>query len=261
MVKVKVFGYIGPRSRSRSLSQKLWYHWKGLITRNVYVKYVVLHWMRFQSYSVRVSNLACIVTRCLLYEAQCLSLNVLKVKMSIFYHPSRESEMVADGFDGYPCTRPVLDIQQSGLAGRNLSRLYVTWIKHSSNGVSFFWSVLSRVVSSQPYLPETIYYSVSSCFINIKWTATSLMLMPVSAIPITQLCFSLVVFRDSTYLKFIKLLLLVYALFPITLLTSFFLAATSHNHGFIKIKGVPVNVARATIKQRIISQPWLWSDR
>ena len=39
MVKVKVFSYVGQRLRSRSPGKKNWYGWKGLLTRNVHVKY------------------------------------------------------------------------------------------------------------------------------------------------------------------------------------------------------------------------------
>ena len=39
MAKVKVFFKVGQTSRSRSQGQKFWYPWKGLVTRNVYMKY------------------------------------------------------------------------------------------------------------------------------------------------------------------------------------------------------------------------------
>ena len=39
MAKVKVLRYVGQRSRSSSLGQNFWYGRKGLITRNVHVKY------------------------------------------------------------------------------------------------------------------------------------------------------------------------------------------------------------------------------
>ena len=39
MTKVKVFLKVGQTSRSRSLGQKFWYPWKGLVTRNTHVKY------------------------------------------------------------------------------------------------------------------------------------------------------------------------------------------------------------------------------
>ena len=39
MAKVKVFLKVGQTSRSRSLGQKFWYPWKGLITSNVHMKY------------------------------------------------------------------------------------------------------------------------------------------------------------------------------------------------------------------------------
>ena len=39
MVNVIVFRYMGRRSQSRSQGQKFWYEPKGLITRNVHVKY------------------------------------------------------------------------------------------------------------------------------------------------------------------------------------------------------------------------------
>ena len=37
MAEVKVFTYVG--QRSRSLGQNFWLDWKGLITRKVHVKY------------------------------------------------------------------------------------------------------------------------------------------------------------------------------------------------------------------------------
>ena len=39
MAKVKVFLKVGQTSRSRSLGQKFWYPWKGLVTRNAHMKY------------------------------------------------------------------------------------------------------------------------------------------------------------------------------------------------------------------------------
>ena len=39
IAKVKVFFKVGQTSRSRSQGQKLWYHVKGLVTRNTHLKY------------------------------------------------------------------------------------------------------------------------------------------------------------------------------------------------------------------------------
>ena len=39
MAKVKVFSKVSQTSRSRSRGQKLWYHVKGLVTRNTHVQY------------------------------------------------------------------------------------------------------------------------------------------------------------------------------------------------------------------------------
>ena len=39
MTKVKVILKVGQTSRSRSLGQNFWYPWKGLVTRNVHMKY------------------------------------------------------------------------------------------------------------------------------------------------------------------------------------------------------------------------------
>ena len=39
MPKVKVFEYVGQRSRSRSLGQNFLHDWKGPITSNVHVNY------------------------------------------------------------------------------------------------------------------------------------------------------------------------------------------------------------------------------
>ena len=39
MAKVNVFSKVGQTSRSRSRGQKLWYHVKGLVTRNTHVQY------------------------------------------------------------------------------------------------------------------------------------------------------------------------------------------------------------------------------
>ena len=39
MAKVKVFLKVGQASRSRSLGQNFWHQWKGLVTRNVHMKY------------------------------------------------------------------------------------------------------------------------------------------------------------------------------------------------------------------------------
>ena len=39
MAKVKVFFKVGQTSRSRLQGQKFWYPWKGLVTRNVHMKY------------------------------------------------------------------------------------------------------------------------------------------------------------------------------------------------------------------------------
>ena len=38
-VQIKVFHIIKSKSRSRSLCQKFWYQLKGLVTRNVHMKY------------------------------------------------------------------------------------------------------------------------------------------------------------------------------------------------------------------------------
>ena len=37
--RLKFFSKVGQTSRSRSLGQKFWYPWKGLVTRNVHMKY------------------------------------------------------------------------------------------------------------------------------------------------------------------------------------------------------------------------------
>ena len=65
----------------------------------------------------------------------------------------------------------LLGVQQSGLAGRNLSHLDVIWMKRSSSGVTFLRSVRFWVVSSQPCLPETNDFSINTCFMNIKMTS------------------------------------------------------------------------------------------
>ena len=62
--------------------------------------------------------------------------------------------------------RQFLDVQQSGFAGRNLFRFDVIWMKRSSSGFSFV--LLWPLSPSQPCLQETIEYSVSKCFKNIK---------------------------------------------------------------------------------------------
>ena len=37
--RLKIFLEVGRTSRSRLLGQKLWYPWKGLVTRNVHMRY------------------------------------------------------------------------------------------------------------------------------------------------------------------------------------------------------------------------------
>ena len=89
--------------------------------------------------------------------------------MSIFW---TFSTCIGDGSGQFWWTlkykRQLLDVIQSGLAVRNITRLDVIWMKSSSSGVSFYRSARSRAVSSQLFLHETIDYSVSNCFMNIK---------------------------------------------------------------------------------------------
>ena len=66
------------------------------------------------------------------------------------------------------CQRQFLDVIQSGFAVKNTTRLDMIWMKRSSSGVSFGLSARSREVSSQLFLHETIDYSVSNCFMNVK---------------------------------------------------------------------------------------------
>ena len=68
--------------------------------------------------------------------------------------------------------RQFLDNMQNDFAVINISPLYVIWMKRSSSGVSFVLPVRSLEVSSQLSLHETIVYSVSNCFMNIKMKST-----------------------------------------------------------------------------------------
>ena len=64
--------------------------------------------------------------------------------------------------------RQFLDVIQSGFAVKNATRLDLIWMKRSSSELVFVLSGRSRAVSSQLCLHETIDYSVSNCFMNIK---------------------------------------------------------------------------------------------
>ena len=64
--------------------------------------------------------------------------------------------------------RQLLDVILSGFAVRKVIRLDVIWLKRSSSGVIFYRFARSRAVNSQLCLHETIDYSVSNCFMNIK---------------------------------------------------------------------------------------------
>ena len=87
-----------------------------------------------------------------------------KDKMSIFWS---SSTCIWDGSGWFRWTltyqRQFLDVLQSKFAvKKNISRLDVIWMKGS------FLPSRSRAVSSQISLHETIFYSVSNCFMNIK---------------------------------------------------------------------------------------------
>ena len=151
--------------------------------------------------------------------------------------------------------------QQSGFAERNLCRIDVIWMKRSFSGFRVFFSVCRlRAVSCQPCLPETIDCSINSCFMTTKMT---------SYIINVDTSFRHVNYSDAFVSgrlprfhipKFHHISVTCWCVLPSDLVNMFQFTTTSHNHRFIKIKGVAVIVARATIKQRIISQPWLWSD-
>ena len=99
-------------------------------------------------------------------------------KMSIFWSSSM---CIWDGSRRFwwilTYQRQLLDVMQSEFAVRNLSRLDVIWMKHSSSQVGFFLPARSQVVSSQLSLRETIVYSVSKCFMNIKMNRNILLLI------------------------------------------------------------------------------------
>ena len=58
--------------------------------------------------------------------------------------------------------------------------------------------------------------------------------------------------------KFHQITVTCWYVLPSDLVNTFYLATYFHTHWFIKAKGVAFIVARATIMQHIISQPWLW---
>ena len=153
--------------------------------------------------------------------------------------------------------RQSLDVTQSGFAvKKNAIRFDMIWMKRSSSELVFVLSVRSLAVSSQLCLCETIGYSVSNCFMNIKWKASLLMLKSTSAMPITQLRLSLVGFCDSIYQHFIH--------------SCYLLMSASQWHCKHILIGdyFPNPDKRGSHYYRtcydkaayIISQAWLWSD-
>ena len=92
--------------------------------------------------------------------------NVLKsIKWQCFGHLPRTLETFPDSFEVLAYKRM---FSRRKFAGRNLSGLNVIWMKWSSSGVIVFLFTRSRAVSSQPGLSETINWSLSNCFMNIK---------------------------------------------------------------------------------------------
>ena len=155
-----------------------------------------------------------------LYGAQCLSLNVFQLdKILIFW---TFSTFIRDGSGQLrwilTYQRQPLDVIQSGIAVRDVTRLDMIWMKRFFSRASFFLSVRSGVVSSQFCLHETIDYSLSKYFMYI--TMKSYIIIVETSfrhMPITQLRSSLVGFCDSAYQHFSKFLLLVDVCFPVTL--------------------------------------------
>ena len=95
-----------------------------------------------------------------------------RTKMSIFW---TFSTCIGEGYGQFWWTftyqRQFLDVIQSGVAVRNVTRFDVIWMKRCSSGVFFYLSARSRAVASQLCLHETIDYSVGNCFMNIKMTS------------------------------------------------------------------------------------------
>ena len=120
--------------------------------------------MRLQSYPIKILKIVICMER-----SACHKMFFKKDKMYLF---GTFSTWFGDGSGQFWWTltykRQFLDIIQSGLAVKNATRLDMIWMKRSSSGVSFCSVCRSRAASSQLCLHETIDYSVSNCFINIK---------------------------------------------------------------------------------------------
>ena len=135
-----------------------------------------------------------------------------RTKCQYFNHPPRASETVPDGFSGFL----VLDTVPRHSSKRVcLKKSLPPWCDMNETFLKWIWK-------DWLYGKQLLYEFIS------KWQATSLMLIPASAMPITfsfslqgffflffQLRSTLVGLRDSTYPNFIKFLLLADVFFPL----------------------------------------------
>ena len=116
--------------------------------------------------------------------------------------------------------RQSLDVIQSEVAVRNVTRFDAIWMKRSSSGVGFFTFCpnsdgLQQTLFSQYdlFFGKQLFYEYQNEQQHIK-LIMKLIMKPASAMLITQLRSSPVGFCDSTYQHFIKFPLLVTCLLP-----------------------------------------------
>ena len=153
--------------------------------------------------------------------------------------------------------RQVLNFSKAGL----LEEIYSTLMWYKWNDprpqVELFF-VLGGLQST--FLPEPIDYSVSSCLMNIKMQSNMININ--SSFRHASHSATLVSGRFLWFhiYKFHQFTVICWCVLPNDIVNTFFFATTFNNHHFLKVKWVSVIVARATIKQRVINQQWLWSD-
>ena len=161
-------------------------------------------------------------------------------KCQYFDIPARASETVPDGFGGYSRTR------DKSYTYSKVGLLEEIWMKR---GVSFFLSARSRMVSNQPCLLEPIY-----CFMNIKMKSY---IINVGASfrhanhSAAFVCGRLLRFHISKFHQ----ITVTCCILTHDLVNTFFLAISSHNHRFIKVRGWLV-VLRINVDLAIF-QPYL----
>ena len=102
-------------------------------------------------------------------RSSCDKLFLKMTKCQYFEHSPRDSETVPESFGGHSRTRDSSQmLYKAGLLYKMPSVLIWSEWNVPLVELAFVLSAQSRAVSSQLCLHETIDYSVSNCFMNIK---------------------------------------------------------------------------------------------